>query len=81
MYSLTDTQLLVDVAGWFTGELTPPDSGVALNPPIPPPPSTTTTSTTAITGPPVTSTPTFNLADDDVTCWAAGEPGRHEERH
>jgi len=56
MYSLTDIQLLFDVAGWFTGELTPPDPGVSVTPPTPPPPSTSTSSTsTATTTPPVTS--------------------------
>jgi hypothetical protein len=42
LYSLTSLDLLFDVAGWFTGNLTPPDPGVPTNPPIPPPPTTTT---------------------------------------
>jgi hypothetical protein len=52
LFSLTDIDLLFDVAGWFTGDLTPPSPGVSLDPPIPPPPSTTTSPTTT---PPITS--------------------------
>ena len=33
LYAMTNLQLLVDVAGWFTGDLTAPDSGVPLTPP------------------------------------------------
>jgi hypothetical protein len=53
MYSLTDIDLLFDVAGWFTGDLTPPSPGVALNPPTPPAPTTTP----APTSPPTTAPP------------------------
>jgi hypothetical protein len=37
MFSLTDIDLVVDVAGWFTGDLTPPDPNVPVDPPLPPP--------------------------------------------
>jgi hypothetical protein len=61
LYSLTDIDLLFDVAGWFTGDLTPPSPGVALDPPIPPPPSTTTTTTSPpVTVPPSTTTTTIH---------------------
>ena len=43
MFSLTDIDLVLDVAGWFTGDLTPTDPGVALDPPVPPAPATTPT--------------------------------------
>src|SRR5262249_32580416 len=59
MYSLTDLDLLFDVAGGFTGDLTPPDPGVSTSPPIPPPPATTPTTTSPpVTTPPSTTTTT-----------------------
>jgi hypothetical protein len=68
LYSLTDIDLLFDVAGWFTGDLTSPDPGVPTSPPVPPPPSTTTTTTT----PPVQSpTPTTTTS---TTAPRAGPP-------
>ena len=36
MFSLTDIDLVFDVAGWFTGDLTPVDPNVPVDPPIPP---------------------------------------------
>jgi hypothetical protein len=38
MFSLTDIDLVLDVAGWFTGDFTPADPNVPLDPPLPPPP-------------------------------------------
>jgi hypothetical protein len=60
LYSLTSLDLLFDVAGWFTGDLTPPDPGVPTNPPIPPAPTTTTP-------PPVTTTPSVTTAPPVTT--------------
>jgi len=36
MFSLTDVDLVVDLAGWFTGDFTPPDPNVSVDPPLPP---------------------------------------------
>jgi hypothetical protein len=83
MYSLTDIDLLFDVAGWFTGDLTPPDPGVATSPPIPPPtttappgstvpPATTTTPpTTTPSGPPAGPPPSASVNCSDFPNWAA----------
>ena len=38
MFSLSDIDVVVDVAGWFTGDLTPADPNVPVDPPLPPPP-------------------------------------------
>jgi hypothetical protein len=52
MFSLTDIDLLFDVAGWFTGELTPPTPGVDLTPPTPPAPSIPPTAPPPVSLPP-----------------------------
>jgi hypothetical protein len=84
-YSLTDVQLLFDVAGWFTGDLTPPDPGVPLSPPTPPSPSTptttppatapttstSTTTTTMPSGPPARPPPSASVNCSDFPNWAA----------
>jgi Excalibur calcium-binding domain len=80
MYSLADIDLLFDVAGWFTGGLTPPDPGVSTSPPIPPPPTTPTTTpppasttppTTAPAGPPPGPAPSSAVNCSDFPNWAA----------
>src|SRR4029453_4235137 len=69
--------LLFDVAGWFTGDLTPADPGVALSPPTPPAPTSPTTAppttprTTTPSGPPPGPPPSSSVNCSDFPNWAA----------
>jgi len=59
--SYSQVDLLVDVAGWFTGALTPPTPGIPVDPP---PPVTTTTSTSA---PPPSSSTSSSIVTTTTT--------------
>src|SRR5262249_11784892 len=63
MYSLSDIDLLFDVAGWVTREPAPPSPGVALNPPIPPPPPRTSPIKNRVLLPPSAKLPTPQYLD------------------